>query len=270
MPRFAPEPPGDVAALSSRLQAADVGHVAVDRFLGNTAVASVFLGHDVGNQRPLTLKLVDSDVAYDVGGAEFVRGIGSTEELSEPHVLGPGPDPSVPGAICYVSPFATVEPLREHLARSQPVGFIDAIRITMEMARALDRWHALGLAHGNVRWESLQLQSGQLLLAPPKRVAYGLDAQRRDLQALIRICLEVLDPSIEQPERDRRWRRLHADLIRAVEGLGPPSLSAGRLADRLTEVEYRVTRPGAARVASFRRFLASLWGRVRAIPGAVS
>ncbi|HYL29160.1 MAG TPA: hypothetical protein VEU27_04460 [Gemmatimonadales bacterium] len=264
------KPPGDLAALSSRLQAADIGYLAVDRFLGNTAVASVFLGHDVGNQRPLTLKLVDSDLAYDVGGAEFVRGIGSTEELSEPHVLAPGPDPSVPGAICYVSPLATVEPLREHLARSQPVRFVDAIRITMEMARALDRWHSLRLAHGNVRWESLQLQSGQVLLAPPERVAYGLDAQRRDLQALIRILLEVLDPSIEKPERDRRWRRLHTALLRAAEGLGAPSPSAAWLADRLTEVEYRVTRPGAGRMASLRRFLASLWGRVRAIPGVVS
>jgi hypothetical protein len=165
---------------------------------------------------------------------------------------------------------ATVEPLREHLARSQPVRFVDAIRITMEMARALDRWHSLGLAHGNVGWESLQLQSGQVLLAPPERVAYGLDAQRRDLQALIRILLEVLDPSIEKPERDRRWRRLHTALLRAAEGLGAPSPSAAWLADRLTEVEYRVTRPGAGRMASLRRFLASLWGRVRAIPGVVS
>ena len=261
------KPPGDLAALNSRLQAADIGYLAVDRFLGNTAVASVFLGHDVGDGRPVTLKVVDSDLAYDVGGAEFVRSIGSTRELAEPHVLPPGGGPATAGGICYVGPYTAPTPVREHLSRAQALPFADAIRLAMEAARALDRWHALGLAHGNVRWEGLLLQSGQVLLCPPERVTYGWDARRRDVQALARICLGLLEASPDQPAVDHRWRRLHTALLRAAEGLGPPSLSAGRLADRLTEVEYRVMRPGTGRMASLRRFLGSLWGRVRAIPG---
>lgn len=264
------KPPGDLGAVSSRLQAADIGYLAVDRFLANTAVASVFLGHDVGDGRPVTLKVVDSDLAYDVGGAEFVRSIGSTRELASPHVLPPGAGPTAAGGLCYVGPYTAPTAVREHVSPSRPLPFADAIRIAMEAARALDRWHALGLAHGNVRWETLLMQSGQVLLCPPERVTYGWDARRHDVQALARICLDLLEPSPDQPAADRRWRRLHSALLRAAEGLGPPSLSAGRLADRLTEVEYRVTRPGAGRMASLRRFLASLWGRVRAIPGIVS
>jgi len=246
------KPPGDLAALTSRLQAADIGDLAVDRFLGNTAVASGYLGHDVG-------------------GAEFVRSIGSTRELASPHVLPAGAGPTTAaGGICYVGPYTTPTPVREHFSRSRALPFADAIRIAMEAARALDRWHGLGLAHGNVRWETLLLQSGQVLLSPPERVTYGWDARRRDVQALARICLDLLDPRHDQPGGDRRWRRLHTALRRAAERLGPPSLSAGRLADRLTEVEYRVTRPGAGRMDWLHRFLVSLWGRVRAIPGVVS
>jgi hypothetical protein len=169
----------EAVALGARLEAAGAGRLAVDRFLGNTAVASVFLGHDVGDGRAVTIKLVDSDLAYDVGGAEFVRGIGSASELADPHVLPPGI--GVPGAVCYVGAYASAEPLRDHLSRAQPVRFADAIRIAADTGRALGRWHALGLAHGSVRWESLLIQSGQVLLSPPDHATSGRDAQHRDV-----------------------------------------------------------------------------------------
>lgn len=258
----------EAVALGGRLEAAGAGHLRVDRFLGNTAVASVFLGHDVGDGRAVTVKLVDSDLAYDVGGAEFVRGIGSASELADPHVLPPGI--GVPGAVCYVGAYAPAESLREHLSRAQPVRFADAIRIAADIARALDRWHALGLAHGSVRWETLLVQSGQVLLSPPDHVASGRDAQRRDVRVLAQLCLDLLEPSAQQPVSDGPWQRLRTTLLRAAQGSGPPSLSAERLADRLTEVEYRVTRPEAGRSTRFRRFLAAIRGRFSVIPGAVS
>jgi hypothetical protein len=269
-PRVPPEPPGDLALLTARLQAADIGHLAVDRFLGQTAVASVFLGHDVGTGRPVTLKLVDSDLAYDVGGAEFVRGIGSVRELAEPHVLPPATDPTVPGAICYVSPFEAPEPLRGYLARAQPLQFAEALQLATDAARALDHWHALGLAHGGVKWDNLQIQGGQVLLSPPEDVTVGADARRHDVEVLASICAEVLDRSTERPEADRRWERLRALLLRASRGAGPASLTPARLADRLTEAEYDATSPGAGRSMRFRRLLAAVWDRLRVIPGAFS
>ena len=269
-PRVSPEPPGDLALLTARLRAADIGHLAVDRFLGQTAVASVFLGHDVGNGRPVTLKLVDSDLAYDVGGAEFVRGIGSVRELAEPHVLPPGTDPTVSGAICYVSPFEAPEPLRDYLARVQPLRFAEALQLATDAARALDHWHALGLAHGGVSWDNLQIQGGQVLLSPPADVTVGADARRHDVEVLAGICVEVIDPSTEKPNADPRWERLRALLLRAARGTGPASLSPARLADRLTEVEYRATRPGAGLAASVRRLGAALRDRLMVIPGSLS
>jgi len=269
-PRVPPEPPGDLALLTARLQAADIGHLAVDRFLGQTAVASVFLGHDVGDGRPVTLKLVDSDLAYDVGGAEFVRGIGSLRELAEPHVLPPGTDPTVPGAICYASPFEAPEALRHYLGRVQPLPFAEALRLATDAARALDHWHALGLAHGGGRWDNLHIQSGLVLFSPPEDVTVGADARRRDVEALAGICVEVLDPSTEKPEADRRWERVRALLLRAARGAGPASLTPARLADRLTEAEYRANRPDAGWAASVRRLGAALRDRLMAVPGFLS
>ena len=256
----------EAAALGARLQAAGAGHLTVDRFLGNTAVASVFLGHDVAG-RAVTIKLVDSDLAYDVGGAEFVRGIGSASELADPHVLPPGP--GVPGAVSYVGAYAPAEPLREHLARAQPVRFAEAIRIAADTARALNRWHALGLAHGSVCLETLLIQGGQVVLCPPDQAMSGWEAQHRDVQALAQLCLDLLEPSARQATSNTSWHRLEAALVRAAEGADPLSLTADRVADRLTEAEYRVTRPEAGGSRGLRRFLAAIRSRLSVVPGAV-
>jgi serine/threonine protein kinase len=254
--------------LGRRLRAAGAGHLAIDRFLGHTAVASVFLGHDVREGQTVTLKLIDSDLAYDVGGAEFVRGIGNARELGDPRVLPPEPGPSGRGAIYYVSPYAPPEPLRDHLSHSQPMPFADALRIAVDTARALDRWHALGLAHGDVRRDTLLIQAGQIVLPPPNQMTYGWEARQRDVQALAQLCLDVLESSVQRPEEERCWQRLRAALARVAGGSGAPSLSAGRLADKLTDAEYRTTNPKAGR-PRLRRLLTALWSWVRATSGAL-
>jgi serine/threonine protein kinase len=273
-PNSQPGPGGELAwldllRLASRLRAAGAGHLAVDRFLGHTAVASLFLGHDAREGRPVTLKLIDSDLAYDVGAAEFVRGIGDARELADPRILPPGPGPGSPGAICYVSPYAPAEPLRNHLSQSQPIQFADALRIAVDTARALDHWHVLGLAHGDVRAESLLIQAGQVVLPPPDRVRYGWDARQHDVQALARFCLDLLDSSSQKPEEEGCWPRLRTGLMRAAEGSGSLALSAGRLAEKLTDAQYRAAGPDVDWLGPARRFLTAVRGWVRAIPGAL-
>ena len=83
---------------------------------------------------------------------------------------------------------------------------------------------------------------------------------------MARLCLDLLEPSVQQPASDGPWLRLRAVLLRAAQGSGPPSLSAEGLAERLTEVEYRVTRPEAGRSTRFRRFVATIRGRFSVIP----
>ncbi len=257
--RGSSEPWLDFLRLGRRLRAAGAGHLALDRFLGHTAVASLFRGRDVRGGRTVTIKLVDSDLAYDVGAAEFVRGIGSAEELAEPRILPPGPGAGARGAICYVSLYAAVEPLRDHLPR--PIRFADALRITVDTGRALDHWHSLGLAHGAVTWDSLLIQAGQVVLAPPDQVTYGWDARQRDVQALAQLCLDLLESSVQSPDEERWWEQhLRPGLVRVAGGSGAPSLSARRLADRLTEAEYRAAGPRAGKMGALRRFLRAVLG----------
>ena len=256
------EPSSDPSELGQRLKASGAGYLAVDRLVGHSAVASVFAARDVREGRPVTLKLVDSDLAYDVGAPAFVRGIGSTHELRDPHVLAPASGAAGRGAIYYLGPYAAAEPLHDHLAQLQPIRFADALLIAVDTARAVDRWHSLGLAHGEVRWETLLIQSGQVLLRPPSRVSYSWDARCRDVQGLARFFLDLLDRTIQQPEGDGRWQRLRAALVREAEGSGPLSPSAGRLGDKLMAIDCQATPPEAGRTGPLCRLLAAVRLRV--------
>jgi hypothetical protein len=213
----------------------------------------------------VTLKLVESDSAYDVGAAAFVRGIGSTEELGDPHILPPGCDTRNRGALYYVGPHAAAEPLKDYLTRSRPMRAADGLLIAADIARALDRWHTLGLAHGEIGWDMLLIQSGQVLLRPPSGVTYGYEPRRRDVQALARLCLDLLDQTAEPAVGPGRGQSRREVLLRADQP--GTSLSARRLAERLTLMaELEAMRPGAERAGPLRRLLTAVarFGKARA------
>ena len=246
--------------LRRRLAAAGAGHLAVDGLLGRTAIASVFLARDTRTGRRVTVKLVDSDLAYDVGGEEFVRAIGNAQELGDPHVLLPVVGDR--GAVYYVSPYAAGEPLPGYLARVQPLQLADALRITIDAARALDRWHGFGVAHADLRQENVVVQDGRILIRPPDGVTYGWDAGRRDLQRLARLCLDIFDQVVDPPDADRGWQQLREELLKAADGSGPKSWSAGHLADELMLMERHALRRGTGRPGPLHRVLAAIWCRV--------
>jgi hypothetical protein len=248
----------EAGELTQRLRAAGAAHLAVDCLVGHSGVASVFAARDIRQRRAVTLKLVESDSAYDVGAAAFVRGIGSAEELGDPHILPPDWHTRGRGALYYVGPHVAAEPLTDHLMRSRPMRTADGLLIAADIARALDRWHTLGLAHGEIGWDMLLIQSGQVLLRPPSRVTYGYEPRRRDVQALARLCLDLLDQTAEPAVGPGRGQSLREVLLRAADQPGT-SLSARRLAERLTLMaELEAMRPGAERAGPLRRLLTAV------------
>ncbi len=249
------EPPSPAAATlvaqgmhsNARLEAALGGCYAVERLLGRSAVASVFLAHDIPGRRSVTIKLVDTDLAYDVGGATYVRAIGDRRELGKAHVLPPGPGANDGGGLYYVSPYVPGRPLSEFLMKSPTIGWEEALRIASDSARALDHWHALGLAHGDMGPDTLLMLGDQILLAPPSRVVYGWEERRRDVQALARLCLALFERSRRPALPPGNWQRLHALLAGAAAGSAPPSFSAGDIAETLASAERGELGPGRLR-----------------------
>lgn len=261
-----PVQPNDEAQLERRLQAVGAGHIAVGRFLGHTAVARVFLAHDRRTGRAVTAKLVDSEMAYDVGGPEFARGIGSVPALRDPHVLAPGTEPGAQGAICYFTPYVPAVSLGEHLSTGGALPFIDAVRIAADAARALGHWYRLGVGYGCFRMDALLLQHGQIMLPPPDESSYQPNGSWRDVRNLARFILDLRNRCADWPHGNLRWQRLRAQLRRAAEGQGSPSLSVADIADALAWLEHEAEPPGRSQAGLLRRWLAALRASVRRGP----
>jgi hypothetical protein len=240
--------------LEARLRESGVTHVRVDQLLGRSAMGSLFLGFDAGRRRLLVIKLLESDLAYDVGGEAFVRGIGALDEMRVPHVLAPrGSDR--PGTICYVSPLGPSVSLAESLDEGTPLNPATALTIAADAAAALARWHAHGVAHGAIGLDALAVQNGQLIVLPPPRPETGGPARQRDVQALAGVALELLHRVPPLVDHDGRLRGMEAELEALHHPAAPVALSAERLAERLRQAALEAEASRGSWISRFRRWL---------------
>jgi serine/threonine protein kinase len=72
-------PPGLAAALQDRYR--------LERELGQGGMATVYLAHDLRNNRPVALKVLRPELAAILGAERFLKEIETTANLQHPHIL---------------------------------------------------------------------------------------------------------------------------------------------------------------------------------------
>ncbi|MFI5242480.1 MAG: serine/threonine-protein kinase, partial [Gemmatimonadales bacterium] len=153
--------------LFEALQAALGTQYKIERELGRGGMATVYLATDTKHGRQVALKVLHPDLAASLGPERFRREIGFAATLSHPHILtvldsGQTPD----GQLWFTMPFVEGETLREHLRRDKQLPIDEALRITREIASALDYAHEKGVIHRDIKPENLLLtKRGDALLA---------------------------------------------------------------------------------------------------------
>jgi tetratricopeptide (TPR) repeat protein len=148
-----------------RLSRALAGRYAVQRELGRGGMGTVYLAEDMKHGRQVAIKVLHADLASGVASERFLREIRISAYLSHPHIIALFDSGEVDGRPYYVMPYVDGESLRARLDREGQLPIADALRITGEVAAALDHAHAQGVVHRDVKPENILLTEGGTLIA---------------------------------------------------------------------------------------------------------
>jgi serine/threonine-protein kinase len=165
------------------LQKALADRYQLKRELGQGGMATVYLAEDPRHQRQVAIKVLKPELAAVLGAERFVQEIQTTAQLQHPHILplfdsgmvesqtskverGPSSTFDLrPSTLYYVMPYIEGETLRDKLNRETQLSVEEAVRITTEVADALDYAHRHGVIHRDIKPENILLHDGRPMVA---------------------------------------------------------------------------------------------------------
>src|SRR5512147_784186 len=148
-----------------RLSAALADRYRIERALGTGGMATVYLAEDLKHDRKVALKVLKPELAAVIGADRFVVEIKTTAALQHPHILPLFDSGTADGFLFYVMPFIDGETLRTKLDRERQLGIDEALRITTDVADALDYAHRHGVIHRDIKPENILLHDGRPMVA---------------------------------------------------------------------------------------------------------
>ena len=137
----------------------------IERKLGQGGMATVYLAQDLKHDRQVAIKVLKPELAAMLGAERFVIEIKTTAALQHPHILPLFDSGSADGFLFYVMPFIEGETLRTKLDRETQLDIDESVRITREVADALDYAHRHGVIHRDIKPENILLHDGRPMVA---------------------------------------------------------------------------------------------------------
>ncbi len=148
-----------------RLKAALADRYTIERELGAGGMATVYLAEDLKHKRKVAVKVLRPELAAVLGAERFVQEITTTANLQHPHILPLFDSGEADGFLYYVMPYIEGETLRDKLNRESQLSIDEAVKITTEVADALDYAHRHGVIHRDIKPENILLHDGRPMVA---------------------------------------------------------------------------------------------------------
>jgi serine/threonine-protein kinase len=128
-------------------------------------MAVVFLATDLRHDRPVAVKVLRPEIADHVGADRFLREIKLAARLTHPHILPMHDSGEADGLLFYVMPNMEGHSLRDRLEAQRQLPLPEALRITREVASALDYAHRQNVIHRDIKPENILLHDGAAMVA---------------------------------------------------------------------------------------------------------
>ena len=154
---------------TARLTSALADRYRIQRELGAGGMATVYLAEDLKHHRQVAIKVLKPELAAMLGAERFVQEITTTASLQHPHILPLFDSGTADGFLYYVMPYVEGETLRDKLNRETQLAIDEAVRITVEVADALDYAHRHNVIHRDIKPENILLHDGR-----PMVVDFGI------------------------------------------------------------------------------------------------
>ena len=147
------------------LRAALADRYAIERELGAGGMATVYLAKDLKHHRSVAVKVLRPELSAILGTERFLTEIRVTANLQHPHILPLFDSGEADGFLYYVMPVVEGETLLDKLQRERKLPIDEAVKITSEVAKALDYAHRQGVLHRDIKPSNIMLYEGQALVS---------------------------------------------------------------------------------------------------------
>ena len=185
-----------MTAIEERLAPGLAGRYTIERQLGEGGMAVVFLAQDLRHGRKVALKVLRPEISAEIGAERFLREIKIAAGLPHSHILPVYDSGDAGGLLYYVMPNMEGRSLRERLEAERQLPLDGALRITREVASALDYAHRQRVVHRDIKPENILFQEGNALVAD-----FGIGKALSSGGALTQTGLAVGTPAYMSPEQ---------------------------------------------------------------------
>ena len=185
-----------MSELQSRLEAGLAGRYSLERELGQGGMALVFLARDLRHDRKVALKVLRPEISVEVGAERFLREIKLAAGLTHPHILPVYDSGQSDGLLFYVMPNMEGRSLRERLEAEKQLPLDEALRITREVATALDYAHRNKVIHRDIKPENILFHEGNAMVAD-----FGIGKALSNTATMTQTGLAIGTPAYMSPEQ---------------------------------------------------------------------
>ena len=148
-----------------RLQAALPQRYTLVGELDRGGMSRVYLARESLPERAVAIKVLDEELSARLGRERFVREVEVTSRLQHPHIVPIYAAGDAGGTLYYVMPYIAGESLRDRLDKEGRLPIQESLKITQQVADALQHAHEKEIVHRDIKPSNILFQSGHAVVA---------------------------------------------------------------------------------------------------------